>query len=103
MMDQRLSTYCRSLERQKDLMAKLLGKRRDENERTRHRLIVKLCRERAKSCALRQSNWVSGEQVAGWCLTTAEAIESQTPLTYFERLADTHDSNGELKPAMEKR
>ena len=72
-------------------------------DRERRRLLVKLRRERACKCLLRQSNWESGDQVAEWCTTTADAIEAGEPLTYFEKLANTHDSAGKKKKKPERK
>ena len=73
-----------------------LEREQDAHQKTRRRLLVKLLRERGRHNSLRnEDGWVRRPCV--WFWTTADAIESNKPLTYFEQLADTCDSSGELK------
>lgn len=107
-----LDTYCRSLERQKELMSKLLGKQRDEHEKTRRRLLVKLLLERARVLRLKDHKASAARKYKladRYCANAiqlrrlATSIQNGDPLAYFARLADTHDLAGELKPKLRKK
>lgn len=82
-----------------------LEREQSAHQKTRRRILALLFHKRAdwsmsRSYFLRKESPGFADlavKEARICLQLANAIEAQTPITYFARLADTHDSNGELK------